>query len=275
MKGVLFFLFVSLSIMPAFAGEKDAAFERVTRTGTLRCGYTQVDPYLVKDANTGKMEGFAKDIMDEIGRRLSLKIEWTEDVGLDVILQGQHTGRYDMVCLPFFMASPRSRITFFSIPVFYQPAFVAVREKDVRFDKDYMAINDPSVAISVLEGEVSAVIARQRFPRAKMHDISQSQGYGFVLKDVAIGKADVTFSDVLSVRDFNKTNAEKLRIVARPLYVSAVGFPLPFDEKFKAMIDVSLQEMLLEGWLGRLFEAQYPEFYEQIFLPETPYEVQH
>ncbi|HOO50986.1 MAG TPA: hypothetical protein PLK94_06835, partial [Alphaproteobacteria bacterium] len=78
------------SALPVVAAEnaKETAYERVIRTGTLRCGYLTYPPLLMKDLKTGEMSGVAHDIMTEIGKRLSLDIEWTEEVGTDVMLQG-------------------------------------------------------------------------------------------------------------------------------------------------------------------------------------------
>ena len=40
--------------------KKETAYERVTRTGVLRCGYATWPPNVMKDPNTGKVSGIIR-----------------------------------------------------------------------------------------------------------------------------------------------------------------------------------------------------------------------
>lgn len=273
MKLLLTLCALLLSV-PAFAADEgQSPFERVISSNTIKCGYYLWSPILVKDVKTGELSGVSYDVMEEIGRRLGLKIEWAEEVGTDILLQGMVDGRYDMVCAPLYTLGTRARSAFFTTPLFYAPLHLIVRADDTRFDKDFQILNNPDYKVAVLEGEATAILAAQRFPKANIHTVPQIQGYGFVLKDVALGKADVTISDEVSVADFNKNNPEKLRLIKAPFTVNAGAYPVAQDAKLKELISVSVEELLRDGWFENLLNSRYPAFRKELLLVAKPYEV--
>src|SRR5580704_1928032 len=122
------------------ADKKSAAaettYQRVLRTGEIRCAYEPYAPALSKDPNTGQLSGIFYDVVEEIGRRLNLKINWVEEVGYGVIPEGFVTDRYDAFCNTVFPTAERSRGGAFTIPIFYSSVDVFVRADDHRFDND-------------------------------------------------------------------------------------------------------------------------------------------
>lgn len=261
-------LFLCLGMTFSFSSiaaqnEKETAYDRVIRTGVLRCGYLLYPPLLTKDINTGAISGISHDILEEIGKRLSIKIEWAEEVGTDVILQGMPS-RYDMTCFPLYASSGRARVTFFSTPLFFSATYLVTKDNDTRFDKNPILLNDAQYTIATLDGEITSILAAQRFPMAVQHAIPQSQGYSFVLKDVAIGKADATISDKVSVDLYNKENEDHLKIIEPPFLINEISFPIPQDIRFKSMLDITLNEMQSDGWIENLLKTKYPDYWEQI-----------
>lgn len=270
MKKLLFTVLILLSL-PAYAAEsaQESAYDRVIRTGVLKCGYLLYPPLLMKDAKTGEMSGVAYDLVKEIASRLSLKVEWTEEVGTDVMLQGLETGRYDAFCLPMFASSARARVAYFTDPVFFATTYVVTAANDHRFDQNPMLLNDPQYKIASLEGEASSILARQRFSKATSHSVPQIQGYSFVLKDVAIGKADATISDLISITDYNKENSEKLKVLKPALFKHELAFALPRDISLKLMFDTTIHEMLTEEWVELTLAKKYPDYWAQV-IPAAP-----
>src|ERR1700735_3304508 len=67
------------------------AYERVMRTGTIRCGYVRWYPYFTKELKTGELSGLNYDAMAAIGEELDLKIEWAEEVGWGNLGEGLKT----------------------------------------------------------------------------------------------------------------------------------------------------------------------------------------
>ncbi|HOO50711.1 MAG TPA: ABC transporter substrate-binding protein, partial [Alphaproteobacteria bacterium] len=142
-------LFLVCFAFPAFAAEKESVFDRVMRTGTIRCGYFPYAPTLIIDPNTKEMSGIFYEIIEEMGRRLSLKVEWAEEVDYGVIAEGFKTNRYDMFCNTVWPTPERVRESSFSIPVFYSTVDIFVRTDDHRFDEDFSKLNDPSIMLAI------------------------------------------------------------------------------------------------------------------------------
>src|SRR4051812_48435106 len=76
---------------------KETAYERILRTGTLRCGYGIWPPVmLMKDANTGKISGVLVDITKEMAKALNLKVEWIEETGWAEWAEALKAHRFDV-----------------------------------------------------------------------------------------------------------------------------------------------------------------------------------
>src|ERR1700722_20209029 len=60
---------------------KESAYDRVMRTQTIRCGYVLRTPLLVKDPNTAQLSGLFYEYVENLGKALHLKIEWSEEMG--------------------------------------------------------------------------------------------------------------------------------------------------------------------------------------------------
>jgi len=91
-----------LIVIPLFSGcslpsnkssnnETNSLYQRVIKSGTIRCGYGMFPPYCMKDPNTGKLSGIFVEILNEAGKNLGLKIDWSEEVGWANIIQGIET----------------------------------------------------------------------------------------------------------------------------------------------------------------------------------------
>lgn len=139
-----------LTALPAHAADKETAFERILRTGTIRCGYIIYPPQLMRDVNSGKISGFAADIIEHIASELSLKVEWAEETGTASMIDGLKSGRFDAVCNTVWASTVRTREAWFTDPVFFTAVNAYVREGDERFDNDISILNDPAYKIAVI-----------------------------------------------------------------------------------------------------------------------------
>ncbi len=58
--------------LPALAQDKkESTYERVMRTGVLRCGYASFQPSIMIDAASGKISGIAYDLVQKMGEMLA------------------------------------------------------------------------------------------------------------------------------------------------------------------------------------------------------------
>lgn len=263
MRQAVFALLLIFSALPAFAADqKESAYDRVMRTRTIRCAYILLPPEFSKDINTGKFSGAAYDVMEEVGKRLGLKVEWTEQVDFQSSVAGLNSGRYDAVCFSFYRYSAALSAADFSTPLFYTSTGVFARGNDRRFDQDLSAINSPNVTIATIDGEMSQFIAADDYPKAKTLSMPNMTDLSQMLKNVETGKADIAFVNGAVAAGYLKANPGKLKNVAagNPVRFFSHGLMFPKGQyDFVRMIDLALAEMHDQGFIERILRQHDPE----------------
>lgn len=251
--------------------KKETAFARVMRTHTIRCGYAVWNPVLYKDAKTGEIKGIAHDVMEEVGKKLDLRIDWAEETGWGTLVEGLATHRYDAICNALGVISPRARVIDFSAPLFYGATYIVVRQDETRFSHNE-DMNNPAYSFSVLEGEAAALLLPKVFPKAHLTPLPQNADFSLVFQDVATRKADAAVVDYSSFVEYQKVNPGKLKILEqKPIEFYSASFGLPQgDVALKSMIDVALGEAFADGTLGRAIDA-YSEVPDEFLKPAKPY----
>ena len=264
MRKFLFSLLLIMLALPAAAQDKsESVYARAVRTGSLRCGYALWAPILYQDMQTGTLAGFSYDVMNEIGKRLGLKIDWAEESAWGTLVEGLSTHRYDMICVAFGNTAARGKVIAFSAPLFYSPLYLVSRSSDKRFDKGYMLLNAPKYRIAVLDGEMSALFSARTLPLAATDALPQTADYAMLLKEVETKKADATFVTPETFAAYNAGNPGLLKLAdpQHPVMILPVSFGLPIDDPaLKNMMDVTVTEMINDGTVDRLLTKyeKYP-----------------
>jgi ABC-type amino acid transport substrate-binding protein len=224
---------------------QESTFDRVVRTGTIRCGYATWFPGFYVDPNTGKKAGFSYEIAEALGKRLGLKIEWAEEAGWGNAEQGLNAKRYDAMCAHVCNDAKRTKTAYFSIPYIKEPIYTMVRADDKRFDSDLSKINNPKIKAVVLKGTIVEFTANDSFPMAKTFDASEFNAESDLFSSVITKKADVTFNTALSITSFDKKNSNQVKWVGQPVNYCNGSFMLPLgDDRFKNMIDAGMNELI-------------------------------
>jgi ABC-type amino acid transport substrate-binding protein len=256
---------VTSAVMQRSAGEpkaKQTAYDRVIKSGVLRCGYTPYSVGLMKDPNTGKLSGIYFDIITRLTENLSLKVVWAEEVGWSGQIEGLETNRYDMICSPCSLNSGRARAADFSIPLYYSPVHIWARADDKKLTADLKALDRPDIRISTLDGEQTSVFARQFFPNAKQVSLPQTAQFSDLMLQVTTGKADIVFAEPASVGEFMRNNPGTLRRLTpleQPLLVVPNIMLFPRGEyAFKEMIDNALREMFNSRLIDMIIDKFEP-----------------
>lgn len=248
-------------------------YDRVIRSRELRVGYLIEPPYLMKDTASGKLSGVFYDFTEEMGRRLGLKVVWVEEANLANLAAGFEGSRYDMLAFPLWRNSSRGVSFGFSAPLYYTPVGIYVRADDARFDRNLRSIDDSSVNIAGIDGELAFDIARSDFPRASRISLPQYSDYSQMLLDIAARKADVTFFDRVLADRFIARNPGKIKEISggRPIRLYADCFLLPAsDFRFQGMINASIEDLVENRVLDGLF-SKYGETPEQYYRVAIPY----
>ncbi|MDD3181520.1 MAG: transporter substrate-binding domain-containing protein [Alphaproteobacteria bacterium] len=234
---------------------QESAYDRVMRTQTLRCGYADWPPIVFyKNIKSGELAGVSHDITEELGKRLSLKIVWSEDTNWSNIISGLQTKKMDAFCTMFGVTSERGRYVAYSRPVFFTPVFPYVRTDDHRFDDDIMKANSPDVRFSSIDGELSDNIARSHFPLAQINAVPQTLQVSESLNNIATDKSDIIVIDYGFGESYIKNNPNKLRRLGdNPFAVAQVAYGFDIHETMlREMIDNALTEMHNQGIIDQI-----------------------
>lgn len=263
MKYTLIALLLLCISLPVYAGtEKESGYDRVMRTGTLRCGYILLAPEMSKDPNTGKLSGISYDVAEELGRRLHLKIDWAEEVNFGTMVQGLKSNHYDAVCFSLYRYSQAIPYADYSNPLFYSATGLFVRQDDHRFDKDIARVNDPSVTISTIDGEMSQFIAAEDFPKAKSLSMPQSTDLSQMMLNVETRKSDVAFVNSVVAKAYLDSHPNTLRNIAKsdPIRIFSHGFMFAKGEyDLVRMINLGLEEMHDQGAISKILSKYDPK----------------
>lgn len=249
------------------------AYQSVMDTKVLRCGYASLPPFITV-APDGGIQGPTYDIMNEVGKRLGLSVEWSEETGYGQIPAGLQAGRFDAFCGVLWATTIRASAILFTKPTHYMPVYACVRGDTTEYDTDTSALNAPDKKFSVYDGDISKQLTEVLFPQAQLLAVSPMATAGEWMEQVATGKADaISTCDKVFFDAYNKTNPGKVKIAApdKPLTHVQVVFGLPMGENnLKAMIDQALFEMTADGTIARIFNDQLGAEAREVVLPAAP-----
>jgi polar amino acid transport system substrate-binding protein len=262
MKALCLTILLTFLALPALAaGEK--AYESVVANNIIRCGYGISPPVLVKDPNTGKLSGLDYEIWNEIGKELGLKIEWVEEAGWGNFIEGLKTGRYDAFCTEVWPDPARSKFLSLTDPVIFSFLEAYSRSDDVRFDGNLDKINDSSVKIPAIEGDVSVTVTQNGFPKAGIDYLPQTATVSDMFMSVISKKSDVIFIDQAMIAALDKSNKSALRKVKNvpPAFTFASYYGVLAGEyQLRDMVNLALRTMKNDGRLEKLakkYSASY------------------
>lgn len=236
------------------AAESD--FDRVMRTGTIRCGYYVFPPVTYRDPNTKKLSGFSVDIMEAIVKRADLKIEWTEEINFANWSAALQAGRFDMTCTPVWPEVQLGRVVLFSTPLMYAGLYPLIRADDEKLlNAPLERFNQKDVRFVTQDGNSIDMLTRSAFPNATINAMPPSMDGPTVLEEIVTGKSDAILLDKNADIMYNKHNPGTfvLRDDLQPLKIQP--FPLAFDKGeigLKLFIDNAISELHNNGEIDRI-----------------------
>ncbi len=270
---IILFILLAATSFKSHAEEKESAYERVMRTQTIRCGYVVWSPMFMKDPNTGKLSGIFYEYTEAVAKALDMKVEWVEETTPAAYVEALQARRFDMLCSADWPNASRGKYLDYVDPIFYMAVVPFARTGDTRFDHNPAAINDPSVTISVIDGEMSSIIAHNDFPQAKLLESPQMADASQLLINVENKKADLTITALTTGLEFNKNNPGKTRQIPmkQPLRLFPNTLSLPLGEdKLRQMMNTVTRELLYNGTIDRIID-KYEEYRGSLYRVNLPY----
>jgi len=272
MRRTLLTFLCLLFVLPNLAIAADnSVYNRVLQSGVLRCGYVNYEPWFMREPNTNKLSGIFYELTELIGKKLSLKVEWTEETGFGTFVPDLQNNKFDMMCSGGWETPSYAKNSRFSQPAFYMPVYAVVRANDARFDKDLSRVNAPDVKIVTLDGDIAGMIHDENFPRAKLSSLQNMTDFTQVMTEVATHKADVTFADMDAVQRFIVHNPGTIKIVKTKFPVRLYPTSLIYrndSSEFDNMINSALRELIFSGEVQKILQKYKAD--PASYLPVSP-----
>ncbi|MCB1558535.1 MAG: ABC transporter substrate-binding protein [Alphaproteobacteria bacterium] len=271
-RSIIFFLLLVFFGASAFADEEKSAYDRVMETQTLRCGYMSWPPLFSKEPNTGEMSGIFYEYVEAVGRALDIKVEWVEELTPANYIEALEAGRVDMLCSGDWPNSQRGRRIDYVDPIFFVALYPYMREGEEAKIIDIKNLNSGDFTISIIDGEMSSIIARTDFPLAKTSDLPQMSDSTQMLMNVVTKKADFVVTDVATGMKFQKNNPNVLTQVSLKVPVRLFPNSLSLmlgEEKLRRMMNTATLELLYNGQIEKMI-SKYEEFPNSLYRITLP-----
>lgn len=246
-----------------------AAYERVTGTGILRCGYYDAPPYLKFDPTTRKTSGIVSEYIAELEKLLGVRFQFV------LSAPARHAtdlkdSMADAQCLATLQGKAQIEAADMGRPLFFVPQYIyAAAKGKMRTGQD---LNVSTVRFALADGS-TARLKKQNFKSAADVPVGIEQDIAELYAAVADGRADVVITDPASVKQYNAAHPEKaLRIVSsKPISMQPYFIATPKgDPALRQMIDDALLVIQSQNKVARFIE-QIDSGEQMIFAPTRPF----
>lgn len=188
-----------------------SALGSILNDKTIEVGYINYPPGFIVDPNTGKYSGIFNDVLVEIAKRNNLTINYKTPVTWATMIQDVNMGKVDIIANPVWATPSRKESADFSNPVYFSPIGVFVRANDDRFSDNYSNINNPTISIAAVQGEINNQIAIEDFPKAELTPFPDDVDVSQLFLEIESGKKDVTFAEPMFAYDYMIKNPDKIK----------------------------------------------------------------
>jgi ABC-type amino acid transport substrate-binding protein len=251
---------------------KETVYDRVMRTGTIRCGYVVFDPFVIKDPNTGEMSGIFHDYMEALGKKLSLKIDWSYEYNFATFLTDMNAGKYDLECAGGWPNATRGKYAEYTHPIFYLPLHVYVREGVTKYDNNLQSLNNPDKKFVGIDGEWAVFVHDSTFPKSKLDSLPSMTPLSQIFEEVAANKADALVTDSVFASELMAKRPGLIRqVISSPLTVIPNNLSVPAGEfRFLNMLNTATDELINDGTIERILQ-KYDLPPDRALRPALPY----
>ena len=235
--------------------KSSSTYDRVIETGKLKVGYISYPPSFIKDPNSGEYSGIFHEVLQKIGKKLGVEIEYIEELGWGSMIEAIKMGRVDLVCTGVWPTTERGKHVDFTNPLYYSTVRAYTQFDNTNFDSNLSTIDDENVKISTLDGEMTSTIAELDFPNAQEVSLPQVSDVAQVLLEVANGKADVTFVEPAIALEFIANNPNRIKEVEGVLPVRI--FPNTMivgkgEVELLSTLNIGIDELVNNGFIDKV-----------------------
>ncbi len=271
------FILISLLLLafPLCASSADnntlSAYERVMKTGTIRCGAVMWPPFFEVEPNTGDIQGLGADFYREMASLIDINIEFV-DVVLGQQVEDLNRNRIDVMCNEGPWAFSSIKFMEYSHPAYFSPVYLYTKEGRTDFTR-MDQLNIPNITFVSIDGDLSQTLAQRRFPNAKLLSLPAITDVAALMLYITTGKADAAIIDPAAVDGFNKNNETKLiKILDKePFAIYPVGVAVrKGEQELLNVLNAAISAVWNTG-SGETILRKYDPTGETLLAPAKPY----
>ena len=232
---------------------------KVKKGDTLKIGFGQQALWFYKDPKTNEFRGVYKDLCDQLGRDLEMKVEYQEVVMANSTV-ALRKGDYDLFGSSAVYTVPRALVVNFVGPLWSKGSLAMINKENAGKFKTVADLNSPDVTFSVNAGSSEESRLPQLFPKAKF--IATAGQVAMAAEPVRTGRATVFVtgdSDALALAKRNESWAylidKENPFDKRPnTWMVRHG-----DEPWKNFLDFWATYIIVNGEVQRLYDKYLAE----------------
>ncbi|UTR15314.1 transporter substrate-binding domain-containing protein [Salipaludibacillus sp. LMS25] len=207
-------------------------------------------PFEYLNPDTGEMEGFDIDLINEIADRVGFSID-LEVVEFDGIVSGMGTGRYDIGIAGITITEERADNFDFSDPYYDAGLMLAVRADE----EEIQSIEDVDGVNVATRGSTTSETYLQENTNA---DITTFPNIVNAYQDLMAGRVDAVIYDVPNVLYYIETEAlGEMKAVGDRLEAEQYGIAFPQGSELTEEVNDVLADMKEDGTYDDIYETWF------------------
>ncbi len=247
----------------AAAGAQGASAKLPDLKGRVIVAVTEnaYTPLNFVDPKTGKAVGWEYDAVNEIAKRLNVKIVW-KITAWDTMIQAVRDGQFDVGMDGITINDERRKQVDFSVPYMASQQYMLVRADEKRFSDPVAFAKDPKLLIGAQGGTTNFYAAvydvldgNEQNPRIKLFET-----FGASVQALLAGDVDMVLTDAASGKGYIGANPGKLKTVGAPIGKDEFGFIFKPGSDLVKPFNAAIEAMRKDGTLERLNTKWFFEY---------------
>jgi polar amino acid transport system substrate-binding protein len=218
-------------------------------------------PLQFVDPKTGEQIGWEYDAMNEIAKRLNVKVEY-QNTSWDAMIQAVSDNQYNIGMTGITIKDDRKEKVDFSDPYMRSQQFMLVRADENRFTdaKSFAALKDGLIAAqpgtSPFYTAVYEILdGNEQNPRIKLFET-----FGATVQALQAGDVDLVLTDSVAAKGYVDSSGGKLKVVGEPLGTEDFGFIFPKGSDLVAPVNAAIAALKADGTLDALNKKWFLDY---------------
>lgn len=255
--------FVMMAEIPSASAQGE--LDRILREKKVNIGWISSPPHMMKNSNSGKLEGYYVDAIRYIFKELDVEPEFVE-LNFATFVSALQTKQIDLCIASTLVTIKRAAVVDYTRPILYFGYSAVVRKDETRFNS-LADFNREGIKIAVLLGGAAQQYARTNFPKAQIVTLNTTdQTAPFV--EAASGRVDVGMNDAWSARRFATAQPSVKDLFGdKPYNVQPTAWTVrKGNSEMLNFLNAAIETMMVSGKFEELARAYDPSGrYKEVF----------